>query len=72
MHLPNYFFFQGGKDHASSRYIYTQLNTVTRSLFHADDDKLLEYLNEDGRSIEPNWYFVSLFFPTVILIVIRM
>ncbi|CAL5213936.1 unnamed protein product [Lathyrus oleraceus] len=46
----------GGKDHASSRYIYTELNTVTRCLFHEDDDKLLEYLNEDGRSIEPNWY----------------
>ncbi|CAJ2639117.1 unnamed protein product [Trifolium pratense] len=46
----------GGKDHASSRYIYTELNTVTRSLFHEDDDKLLEYLNEDGRSIEPTWY----------------
>ncbi|WJX39561.1 DNA topoisomerase 2 [Trifolium repens] len=46
----------GGKDHASSRYIYTELNTVTRCLFHEDDDKLLEYLNEDGKSIEPNWY----------------
>ncbi|MCH83397.1 DNA topoisomerase 2-like, partial [Trifolium medium] len=46
----------GGKDHASSRYIYTELNTVTRCLFHEDDDKLLEYLNEEGRSIEPNWY----------------
>ncbi|GAU18535.1 hypothetical protein TSUD_325240 [Trifolium subterraneum] len=48
--------FEGGKDHASSRYIYTELNTVTRCLFHEDDDKLLQYLNEEGRSIEPNWY----------------
>ncbi|XP_061348809.1 DNA topoisomerase 2-like [Gastrolobium bilobum] len=46
----------GGKDHASARYIYTELNTITRCLFHEDDDKLLEYLNEDGKSIEPNWY----------------
>ncbi|XP_061355675.1 DNA topoisomerase 2-like [Gastrolobium bilobum] len=46
----------GGKDHASARYIYTELNTITRCLFHDDDDKLLEYLNEDGKSIEPNWY----------------
>jgi DNA gyrase/topoisomerase IV subunit A len=53
--------FQGGKDHASSRYIYTELNTVTRCLFHEDDDKLLEYLNEDGKSIEPNWYFIFSF-----------
>ncbi|MED6157403.1 DNA topoisomerase 2 [Stylosanthes scabra] len=46
----------GGKDHASARYIYTELNPITRCLFHENDDKLLEYLNEDGRSIEPNWY----------------
>ncbi|XP_004499912.1 DNA topoisomerase 2 [Cicer arietinum] len=46
----------GGKDHASSRYIYTELSAVTRCLFHEDDDKLLDYLNEDGKSIEPNWY----------------
>nr|KYP71391.1 DNA topoisomerase 2 [Cajanus cajan] len=46
----------GGKDHASARYIYTELNTFTRCIFHEDDDKLLEYLNEDGKSIEPNWY----------------
>ncbi|KAI4323425.1 hypothetical protein L6164_023032 [Bauhinia variegata] len=46
----------GGKDHASARYIYTELHPITRCLFHEDDDKLLDYLNEDGRSIEPNWY----------------
>ncbi|KAI4333104.1 hypothetical protein L6164_017951 [Bauhinia variegata] len=46
----------GGKDHASARYIYTELNPITRCLFHEDDDKLLDYLNEDGKSIEPHWY----------------
>ncbi|QCD95617.1 DNA topoisomerase II [Vigna unguiculata] len=46
----------GGKDHASARYIYTELNSITRCIFHEDDDKLLEYLSEDGKSIEPNWY----------------
>lgn len=46
----------GGKDHASPKYIYTELNIVTRFLFHEDDDKLLKYLNEEGKSIEPNWY----------------
>ncbi|MED6185751.1 DNA topoisomerase 2 [Stylosanthes scabra] len=46
----------GGKDHASARYIYTELNPITRCLFPEDDDSLLEYLNEDGKSIEPNWY----------------
>ncbi|KAF7836067.1 DNA topoisomerase 2 [Senna tora] len=46
----------GGKDHASARYIYTELSPITRCLFSEDDDKLLDYLNEDGKSIEPNWY----------------
>ncbi|KAJ8637994.1 hypothetical protein MRB53_012261 [Persea americana] len=47
---------QGGKDHASARYIYTALSPVTRFLFPKDDDVLLDYLNEDGQSIEPSWY----------------
>ncbi|XP_057978601.1 DNA topoisomerase 2 isoform X2 [Malania oleifera] len=47
---------QGGKDHASARYIFTQLSPLTRLLFPKDDDILLDYLNEDGQSIEPNWY----------------
>ncbi|KAL3537453.1 hypothetical protein ACH5RR_000819 [Cinchona calisaya] len=47
---------QGGKDHASARYIYTRLSPITRSLFPKDDDGLLDYLNEDGQTIEPTWY----------------
>ncbi|KAK1259798.1 DNA topoisomerase 2 [Acorus gramineus] len=47
---------QGGKDHASARYIYTCLSPLTRFLFPKDDDILLDYLNEDGQSIEPTWY----------------
>ncbi|CAK7330893.1 unnamed protein product [Dovyalis caffra] len=46
----------GGKDHASARYIYTQLSPITRFLFPKDDDGLLDYLNEDGQTIEPTWY----------------
>ncbi|KAK1370431.1 DNA topoisomerase 2 [Heracleum sosnowskyi] len=46
----------GGKDHASARYIYTQLSPITRCLFPKDDDILLDYLNEDGQKIEPTWY----------------
>ena len=44
---------QGGKDAASPRYIFTKLSPVTRALFHLDDDPLLNYLNDDGQSIEP-------------------
>ncbi|KAI3983053.1 hypothetical protein MKX01_035334 [Papaver californicum] len=47
---------QGGKDHASARYVFTCLSPITRFLFPKDDDGLLDYLNEDGQSIEPTWY----------------
>ncbi|CAM8927292.1 unnamed protein product [Rhodiola kirilowii] len=46
----------GGKDHASPRYLHTNLSPITRFLFPKDDDRLLHYLNEDGQSIEPTWY----------------
>ncbi|OAY39989.1 DNA topoisomerase 2 [Manihot esculenta] len=46
----------GGKDHASARYIFTCLSPITRFLFPKDDDKLLDYLEEDGLTIEPTWY----------------
>ncbi|KAJ3192511.1 DNA topoisomerase 2 [Irineochytrium annulatum] len=47
---------QGGKDHASARYIFTALNPLARIVFHPEDDKLLKYLNDDGQDIEPAWY----------------
>lgn len=47
---------QGGKDAASSRYIFTELSPITRKIFVESDDALLDYLNEDGQSIEPVWY----------------
>jgi DNA topoisomerase-2 len=47
---------QGGKDAASPRYVFTSLSTFARLLFRAEDDALLRYLNDDGQSIEPQWY----------------
>ena len=47
---------QGGKDSASERYIFTQLNKITRSIFPTDDDNILNYLNDDGLSVEPIYY----------------
>lgn len=29
---------------------------ITRKLFPEADDSLLNYLNDDGQSIEPEWY----------------
>eukprot|EP00531_Pseudo-nitzschia_arenysensis_P017060 CAMPEP_0116147982 /NCGR_PEP_ID=MMETSP0329-20121206/18076_1 /TAXON_ID=697910 /ORGANISM="Pseudo-nitzschia arenysensis, Strain B593" /LENGTH=1429 /DNA_ID=CAMNT_0003644009 /DNA_START=85 /DNA_END=4370 /DNA_ORIENTATION=- len=46
----------GGKDAASPRYIFTMLEKVTRTIFHPDDDELLNYLSDDGVSIEPEYY----------------
>jgi len=47
---------QGGKDSASERYIFTQLNKITRILFPNMDDKILSYLNDDGLLVEPIYY----------------
>jgi DNA topoisomerase-2 len=46
----------GGKDSASARYIFTKLEKITRAIFHPDDDALLTYLEDDGMSIEPEFY----------------
>ena len=46
----------GGDDSASERYIFTQLNTLTRSIFPEADDAVLSYLNDDGTVVEPEYY----------------
>uniref|UniRef100_A0A3Q0KH18 DNA topoisomerase 2 n=1 Tax=Schistosoma mansoni TaxID=6183 RepID=A0A3Q0KH18_SCHMA len=46
----------GGKDAASPRYIFTALNSLTRLIFHLEDDPLLNYLYDDNQRIEPEWY----------------
>jgi DNA topoisomerase-2 len=47
---------QGGKDAASERYIFTQLNKITRQIFRPEDDAILSYLDDDGLSVEPIFY----------------
>jgi DNA topoisomerase-2 len=47
---------QGGKDSASERYIFTQLNKLTRLIFRQEDDAILTYLNDDGQIVEPMYY----------------
>ena len=47
---------QGGPDAASPRYIFTELPDITRKIFCPADDPLLNYLDEDGKKIEPEWY----------------
>jgi DNA topoisomerase-2 len=46
----------GGKDAASARYIFTLLSPVARHLFNENDDAVLDFLEEEGQSIEPEHY----------------
>lgn len=47
---------EGGKDHASSRYIYTYLAELTKLIFRPEDNPILKYLNDDGVDIEPEYF----------------
>ena len=47
---------QGGSDHASARYIYTELMPITRKIFSPADDPLLTYLEEENVLVEPEYY----------------
>lgn len=56
---------QGGKDNAASRYIFTCLNPITRNYFMAEDDDILDYLEEEGKTIEPETFAPVI--PTLLL-----
>ena len=47
---------EGGRDAASPRYIFTQLSPIARLLFPVEDDMLLDYKEEDGQLIEPEYF----------------
>ena len=47
---------QGGKDSASERYIFTNLNKICRAIFSEQDDAILKYLDDDGFPVEPLFY----------------
>ena len=55
-----------GQDASSPRYIFTHLSKHSEELFNPLDFPLLEYLNDDGQSIEPKYYV-----PTLPLILIN-
>lgn len=48
-----------GKDFASPRYIFTELNEITKKIFNTDDFNILKTKHDDGQEIEPV-YFVPL------------
>lgn len=47
---------QGGEDSASERYIFTYLNNITKYIYPEDDFNVLDYLNDDGNLVEPEFY----------------
>ncbi|NDE68191.1 hypothetical protein EB052_01140, partial [bacterium] len=46
----------GGSDSASERYIFTQLNRLTRLIYRQEDDAVLSYIDDDGQLVEPIYY----------------
>jgi len=46
----------GGKDASQTRYIFTRLTPEARKLFDSKDDPVLEYLTDDGKKIEPEFF----------------
>lgn len=47
---------QGGKNAASARYIYTQLNELVPFVFRKEDECIYNYLDDDGTPVEPETY----------------
>jgi DNA topoisomerase-2 len=46
----------GGKDAASSRYIFTRLGPQTRKIFDPSDNAVLKHVMDDGQQVEPEFY----------------
>src|SRR6056300_1728 len=56
----------GGKDASQTRYIFTKLTKDARKIFDPKDDAILNYLDDDGRSIEPDFYM-----PTIPMVLVN-
>ena len=46
----------GGKEAASARYIHTKMSKLTRFIFLEEDDHVVNYLEDDGQMVEPEFY----------------
>jgi DNA topoisomerase-2 len=53
------------KESAAPRYIFTEFSSVFRKIFKKEDDVILEFLKDDGESIEPRYYIPIL--PNVLI-----
>lgn len=46
----------GGQDAASPRYIHTYMEEIVSKIFRKEDACLLKYLDDDGETVEPEYY----------------
>lgn len=46
-----------GKDAASPRYIFTNINKLAHYIYREDDEPILKYIVEEGKSVEPEVYY---------------
>lgn len=46
----------GGSDSAQPRYIHTKLPKIISHIFNANDSFVLDYINDDGLLVEPEFY----------------
>ena len=56
----------GGKDAASPRYIFTQLESIVEKIYRKEDNCILNYLEDDGMMVEPESYY-----PTIPMILVN-
>jgi len=47
---------QGGKEAAQSRYIFTRLETIVSKIFRKEDFSILNYLEDEGDIVEPEYF----------------
>ncbi|CUG90622.1 kinetoplast and nucleus-associated type II DNA topoisomerase, putative [Bodo saltans] len=45
-----------GSDHAAARYIFTKLSPLARLIFPKEDDELLQFVEDEGKYVEPRFY----------------
>lgn len=47
----------GGEDSSATRYLFTYLETLTPFIFKQEDNVILNYLEEEGKIVEPEVYY---------------
>lgn len=54
-----------GEDSGAPRYVFTKLEMLTRYMFREEDDPILNYIVEEGKNIEPEFYIPIV--PTILI-----